>query len=436
MAATGLLGINPYQKGLNLDLTSKPTQLAIQIQQKDQAKREALDKYYMDYEKSLNPAGMRGIDQDAFLNKFNEAKQYYLKNQDCILNPAKCGADAQSTYLGHLKQAQALIGQSKAQAAEDKLVSEHIYQATQKGESIPDAVIPMIDASHRSIIDPGFRKVDPYSLKFDEPFKLDQFEKSVFAGVEPNKKDVGYRTNSAGQVINQFKNEYDPESLKVFENRAMSLYETNPSVTREVNRLIKTGEYKALEPFYQKLYPKQSLDAASPAHVAAALALSLKQLGKTTESAPVFRPAGPQVDPYSPEAHLDRIIAESPNDVDFTSKGKPINGIQIDLPEVLKNKYGMKQGNATMKPDYFVITKNKGTVYPVYVQGKTKSGNDEIEAGDPISVVNDLLPAMGEEYAGKAFLRKNPITSVNTNTSKSTDNESLAAKMRRNRKKP
>jgi hypothetical protein len=40
MAATGLLGINPYFKGVNID-TSKPINLAIQLQQKEQAKAEA-----------------------------------------------------------------------------------------------------------------------------------------------------------------------------------------------------------------------------------------------------------------------------------------------------------------------------------------------------------------------------------------------------------
>ena len=58
MAATGLLGINPYQKGINLDITSKPANLAIQLAQKEQAKQEALDKYLMDYEKTLNPNGI------------------------------------------------------------------------------------------------------------------------------------------------------------------------------------------------------------------------------------------------------------------------------------------------------------------------------------------------------------------------------------------
>jgi hypothetical protein len=85
MAATGLLGINPYQKGVAIDIASKPINLAIQLEQKEAAKRDALDKYLMDYEKSLNPAGMRKQDQDVFLGKLAQAKQYYLQNRDKIL---------------------------------------------------------------------------------------------------------------------------------------------------------------------------------------------------------------------------------------------------------------------------------------------------------------------------------------------------------------
>lgn len=418
MAATGLLGINPYQKGLNLDITSKPANLAIQLEQKEAAKRDALDKYFMDYEKTLTDNGMRPQDKNLFLSKLGEAKQYYFQNRDKILNPSKYGAEAQSNYSALLREGQSLIGESKAQLEEDKLVARNIYNATQQGKTIHDGLLPMIDASHLNIRDPRFKRVDAYSLQFDDPFKLDQFEKSIFAGVEPNKVNAGYKTNSAGQIINLYKNEYDPQSLKVFNNRAKSLYETNPAVARETNRLIKTGDYLDLQPYYEKLNPKKNIQNAEPSDVTAAFALSLKQLGKTIESAPTFRPSGPQQEQYSPEEHLDRIIAESQQEKDFTINGKKMNGIQIDLPEILKNKYGKKIGDATFRPSYFVISKNKGTLYPIYVEGKTKLGNDEITTGDPISVVNDLLPAMGEQYAGKAFLRKSPITGLSAGGSK------------------
>ena len=432
MAATGLLGINPYQKGIVLDISSKPTNLAIQLEQKEAAKREALDKYFMDYEKSLSPTGMRSQDQDIFMQKLNANKAYYLENRDKILNPTKYGAQYQSQYMAGFKDMLSDIAISKQAAANDKIAQEHYYQAQQKGLEIPDGYLDAVKQSQLPIHQ-GYKPIDPYQWHFDAPFSTEKFQKDVFAGIEPNKINVGSRTNKAGQIINMYKNEFDKDSLKTFENIAISQYRTNPVVTREVNRLIKSNQYKDLQPYYELLHPKSSIDNANAEDVAAAFALSLKQLGKITESAPVFRPSyqyAPQNE-YDAETHLDRIINESPKSIDYiTLHGKKIEGTQIDLPEVLKNKYGKKEDNAIIKPDYFLVTKNKGTVYPVYVEGKTKLGNDVIITGDPISVVNDLLPAMSEQYAGKAFLRKNPITSLRNDSYISTNGKSLADKMR------
>ena len=152
MAATGLLGINPYQKGINLDITSKPANLAIQLEQKEAAKREALDKYFMDYEKSINPAGMRSQDQDVFLKKYGEAKQYYLQNNTQILNPAKYGAQFQSNYNAMLRDAQGLIGQSKQAYAEDKAFKTYIDQLHKSGKAVDEnQVFDMLDRSKKAI---------------------------------------------------------------------------------------------------------------------------------------------------------------------------------------------------------------------------------------------------------------------------------------------
>jgi hypothetical protein len=436
VAATGLLGINPYYKGTNIDV-SKPVNLAIQLQQKEAAKQEALDKYFMDYEKSINPAGMRSQDQDILMQKLNANKAYYFQNRDKILNPTKYGAQYQSQYLAGYKDMLSDISQSKQAAANDKVAQQHYYQAQQKGLEVPDGYMDAVQKSQLPI-NKGYQPIDPYQWHFDAPFSTEKFQKDVFAGIEPNKKNVGSRTNNQGQVINIYENEFDKDSLKTFSNRAKSKYKTDPVVTRETNRLIRTGEYKDLQPYYEMLNPKMSIDNADPADVAAAFALSLKQLGKTTESAPVFRPSSQNgaAGEYDPEGHLDRIINESPKDINYiTVNGKKVEGIKIDLPEVLKNKYGMKEDNTTIKPNYFLITNNKGTVYPVYVQGKTKIGNDEIITGDPISVVNDLLPAMGDTYAGKSFLRKNPITQLNNDSSNSSKSKSLADRMREAKKR-
>ena len=183
MAATGLLGINPYQQGVKIDISSKPVALAMQIEQKEAAKRDALQKYLMDYEKSLNSAGMRNVDQDAFLSTLNQAKEYNLKNTEKILNPAKYGSEWQSNYIGLLKKAQTLIEESKAQAADDKVANEHIYQATQQGKTIHDGLLPAIEASRLSIVDPRFKKINPWELRFDDKYDDNDLMKNVWGNI-------------------------------------------------------------------------------------------------------------------------------------------------------------------------------------------------------------------------------------------------------------
>ena len=51
-------------------------------------------------------------------------------------------------------------------------------------------LIPMIDASHYNIRDPRFKKVDPYALQFDNPFKEDVFLKTTYGNIKPDKKWV------------------------------------------------------------------------------------------------------------------------------------------------------------------------------------------------------------------------------------------------------
>ena len=146
MAATGLLGVNPYFKGVKID-TSKPVNLAIQLEQKERAKQEALDKYFMDYEKSINPAGMRSQDQDGFMQKYNANKAYYFENRDKILNPAKYGAQYQSQYMAGFKDMLSDISKSKEATANNKIAQQNYYQAQQKGLETPDGYLQAIQKS-------------------------------------------------------------------------------------------------------------------------------------------------------------------------------------------------------------------------------------------------------------------------------------------------
>jgi hypothetical protein len=414
MAATGLLGINPYFKGVQID-TSKPVNLAIQLEQRNQAKREALDKYFMDYEKSINPAGMRSQDQDIVLKKLNDNKQFYMQNRDKILNPSKYGAEAQSQYMAGFKDILSDISKSKQASAEDKVLQNMYSRVKTQGLEIPDGFMEAVQQSQKPIY-AGYKPVDLFQFDFNAPFSTEKFQRDIFVGIEPDKKNIGSRVNKEGQIINIYKNEFDKDSLKSFANRAASQYRTNPSVTKEVNKLIKTGEYVDLQPYYEMLNPKMSINNADPADVAAAFALSLKQLGKTTESTPVFKRVGRKTndkeDDFSPELMVDNFY-EAGDPFTATVSGKLIKGKKIQLPPEVALNYDRKVGNKKFSPNYFVMTDDKLNVYPIFVTGKTASGSDILsgEGGtiidEKIPVKTSLIPTIGKEYGGIGYTRRN-----------------------------
>jgi hypothetical protein len=290
MASTGLLGVNPYQKGVVFDISSKPINLAIQLEQKQAAKREALDKYYMDYEKSLNPAGMRGQDQNVFLSKFNGAKSYFLQNRDKILNPSKYGAEAQSTYLAQLKDAQSIIEQSKQEAANEKADRDHYNRAIEQGLDIPEGYLDAVALSNLPLNDKRRIPLDTYRYNFTKKFDQDEFVKDVFAGAKPDKKFIESRKTPDGRTIDIFETTLSDKGAEAAVNRAKGLYKTDFRVTKKVNDLIRSGQYKALDSYYKKMPgSKGSIDNAAAEDVAGAWALSLNQIGERTEGQPQFR---------------------------------------------------------------------------------------------------------------------------------------------------
>jgi hypothetical protein len=184
MADTGLLGINPYYKGNVLDV-SKPVNLAIQMKQREDAKKEALDKYFMDYEKSLNPAGMRQQDQDVFLKKLAENKQYYLQNRDRILNPSRYGAEYQSEYMSRFKNILSDIDKSKQLAANGKVIQRALTDARNRNQQVPQQVVDNIYNNQLSIGDPNHVDFDP-SVDFDAYDKHDpvKYQQGIYSKIK------------------------------------------------------------------------------------------------------------------------------------------------------------------------------------------------------------------------------------------------------------
>lgn len=281
VANTGLLGFNPYQKGVNIDISSKPAAMAFQLIQHEAAKKEALDKYFMDYEKTLNSSGMRNQDQDVFLSKLGEAKQYYLQNRDKILNPAKYGADAQSQYNSLLRGTQSAISQSKQLAASDKVDAEHFYQARQQGLDVPDGYIDAVERAHLPMNHTRFQALDPYQYNFTKPFDEATFSRNLIAGLTPGKKESFAPSKEVGYQDLTTQYGYNPDDKNVLRNRGEVAYQTIPGVTNMTNKVIKNGQVGNFQNQFNELYPGQNINNAKPAQISAAIGLSLTPHGKT-----------------------------------------------------------------------------------------------------------------------------------------------------------
>lgn len=257
MAATGLLSINPYQKGIALDISSKPVNLAIQLEQKEAAKREALDKSFMDYERSINPAGMRKQEGDIFLQKLAENKAFYLQNRDKILNPAKYGYEAQSQYMSNFKGMLGLIDQSKQAAANDKIVQQNFI--AQKGLNAPDGYKTDLELSRLPVTDPNYRPLDITRHKFyksHDPFEYANkiFSKIPLSEEAPKPFDV---QGMPGYYYTKTTSKISPEYKNAILNEGYNNYANDEGLRKEINQVFDTNkaEVKRLEDKYGTKIP-------------------------------------------------------------------------------------------------------------------------------------------------------------------------------------
>jgi hypothetical protein len=138
MASTGLLtNVNPYRSGnVAVDFSSKPLQYAVQEIQHQKAKAEATDKYFMDWEKSINPAGLAQGELNKFAEKLRAAKEYAIKNKEQINNPSKYGYDAQSTLTAMFKDAQGYVELGKQATANRKAFKSYLDSVRKSGKHI------------------------------------------------------------------------------------------------------------------------------------------------------------------------------------------------------------------------------------------------------------------------------------------------------------
>lgn len=287
--ATGLLNINPYYKGVVFDISSKPTQLAIQLQQKEQAKAEALEKYFMDYEKSINPKGLGRGEQDVFTKKYNAAREYWMKNKDCILHPTKCGAEAQSTYLSYLKDAQGYIELGKQAAAERKAFVDYISKQKAQGKHISDNYLQIAENAMKPV-EAGYVAPDLSQIQIYDPHNEKQFTTNVWGGIDLPKREVFVDevigNKKTGKVIKQTYQDINNDVIKNVALGAANEYRSNRGTREHFNELFQDKAFTSqINNVFKKRFDRDIKDAED---LAIGYALTQKPGGLIKTEAPTY----------------------------------------------------------------------------------------------------------------------------------------------------
>lgn len=285
MAATGLGGFNPYGKTAAIDITSKPFNAMIQVQQKNLAKAEALDKYFQEYDKTINPAGMRTQDVDAVVRLKNEAKRFYFENKDAIQNTSKDNGKAYSQLMNMYSDASKTIEQSKQEAANGKVITQAYLDAKRNNKVVPPEVQDAIFASQLSIKDPGHRTFDPMNFDAYDRFDAVKFGSNVYSKIKPSESIPVKMTDKSGAEFYKTEKTIGKDALGVIEADVINAYGKDRGFKDEIKTIMKDqNKVNQLASEYKKFTGKDM--PATEKDLAVAYTIALRPQAEVSYSTP------------------------------------------------------------------------------------------------------------------------------------------------------
>lgn len=281
MASTGLLGINPYRGGnVAVDFTSRPLQTFLQIKQRKDAQAEATEKYFKDYEKSLNPAGLGKDEVDMFAKKLKQVQEFGLKNKKAINNPSKYGYDAQSELMSGFKDLQSFIEESKKATAERKALVDFYNQNKKSGKLVSDDYLEVYKNAFLPVragfVAPDYSKIEVY-----DPYDEKRFNTNVLGGIKLPTKEVFEKeiinNKPTEKVIKKTYETLDDNSLKNIQLGAINEYKNNRGTREYFDELFKDKDFTSqVNTEFRKKFNK---DISSGADLAIGYALIQKPGG-------------------------------------------------------------------------------------------------------------------------------------------------------------
>ena len=261
--STGLISGNPYRRAkLNLDIGGAATKVLLAQAVKDDARAEAMDKYFKDWEKQINPVGLGDKELAVFRDKLNKAQEYGIQNKRFIRKPSLDGFEANSTLTAMYKDMQTYIDGAKQKTARVKAFKDDIDRYRASGKKISSNVIDILAAADQpygtdAYKEPSFAEVkvfDPYNPKkfFDNTAHNVQLEeKDESKPIIDNGKNTGFDEKVTKIIASN-------QALKKMGDNGYDQYVSDEGVKDHFNELFNDKELvRKLDPLFGEIYTYQ-----------------------------------------------------------------------------------------------------------------------------------------------------------------------------------
>lgn len=249
---------NLYSGGSAVVNATPYTQFYLQSVAKKRAKDEALDNYFRDFQKSINPAGMRTQDIEGFSGKVNDWRGFYNQNKEAITNPKLDNGKAYSEFMSRHQDLLADTQRSKNAGDISKQYVLPIVANPDKRTRVTDLAMKSIGAHDLSIYDKSHQQLQPQVLDFDakkfdlnKQSKLQNFLKGGLKMDEAIERiEIDPKTHSK-KVFFDLK--LNPEALKIVGARAASVYDSDDEYQGFIDEEIeRNGIDENLNDLYKK----------------------------------------------------------------------------------------------------------------------------------------------------------------------------------------
>lgn len=260
-------GGNPYSGGAVILDSTPYTQYYLNQQAKQQAKEEALDKYYQDQVASISSKGLRDVDMNYFGQKYKELQNLYMQNKDAIKNPTKYGFEKAQEYNQRRQELMNLPSISK-QAQDEKAQALKVSMNPANREILD---MKTLDDSFKlhdlPINDPRRKSVDlanmPFLAKQLNPSEYNTYIKGVLSNVGTTGTFGKSQKVGNYMVETPYTEEYSKENLLKAGERTKIDAVSNPSLRRTARTMFDNApdaEKEELAKIHQDYFGKPLLN--------------------------------------------------------------------------------------------------------------------------------------------------------------------------------